>query len=73
MPSNDTFVCFRCREVVRKLTWSEGDMHSCSHCHAEMMNIGQSRRVPKQENTKGWLHLEARVEQHMLLYGDSRL
>jgi hypothetical protein len=63
--SNSTWVCFDCREAVRRPGYKNPDV-SCPRCGQPCRNIGHRIRLPSKRAVKAWAALRGSLQQETI-------
>lgn len=63
MPSNATWVCFECRQAVRRDNWPFFPKPvKCSHCGGECTSIGHKIPLPSKSDVRAWRSLREQLQ-----------
>jgi hypothetical protein len=57
---NATWVCFNCREAVRRVPWPQ-TVVPCPQCGQPCRNLGHKVRIPPKRQAKAWSELQQEV------------
>src|SRR5688572_5683249 len=63
MPSNSSWVCFECRQALRRANWPIArEPARCSRCGGECFCIGHKIPLPPKRDARGWKSLRERMQ-----------